>query len=78
MTKDEMVGLHYRLNGQEFEQTLGDAKGPGKPGVLPSIRLQSPKRLSKQVKTPVAQYTVSTNRWRSLNTLSLPSKFLNF
>ena len=29
MTKDEMVGLHYRLNGQEFEQTLGDGEGQG-------------------------------------------------
>ena len=29
MTKDEMVGLHHRLNGQEFEQTLGDGEGQG-------------------------------------------------
>ena len=26
---DEMVGWHYRLNGHEFEQTLGDSKGQG-------------------------------------------------
>ena len=26
MTKDEMVGWHHRLNGHEFEQTLGDNK----------------------------------------------------
>ena len=25
--KDEVVGWHYRLNGQEFEQTPGDDKG---------------------------------------------------
>ena len=24
-----MVALHYRLNGQEFEQTLGDGEGQG-------------------------------------------------
>ena len=27
MTEDEMVGWHHRLNGQEFEQTLGDSEG---------------------------------------------------
>ena len=26
-TEDEMVGWHHRLNGHEFEQTLGDGKG---------------------------------------------------
>ena len=29
MTEDEMVGWHHRLNGQEFEQTLGDVEGQG-------------------------------------------------
>ena len=29
MTEDEIVGWHYRLNGHEFEQTLGDGKGHG-------------------------------------------------
>ena len=24
MTEDEMVGWHHRLDGHEFEQTLGD------------------------------------------------------
>ena len=24
MTEDEVVGWHHRLNGHEFEQTLGD------------------------------------------------------
>ena len=28
-TEDEMVGCHHRLNGHEFEQTLGDSKGQG-------------------------------------------------
>ena len=28
-TEDEMVGWHHRLNGREFEQTLGDGDGQG-------------------------------------------------
>ena len=28
-TEDEMVGRHHRLDGHEFEQTLGDSKGQG-------------------------------------------------
>ena len=27
--KDEIVGWHHRLNGHEFEQTLGDNEGQG-------------------------------------------------
>ena len=27
--EDEMVGWHHQLNGHEFEQSLGDSKGPG-------------------------------------------------
>ena len=27
MTEDEMVRWHHRLNGHEFEQTLGDGEG---------------------------------------------------
>ena len=26
MTEDEMVGWHHRLNGHEFEQTMGDGR----------------------------------------------------
>ena len=29
MTVDETVGWHHRLNGHEFEQTLGDGEGQG-------------------------------------------------
>ena len=29
MTEDEMVGWHHRLNGHEFESTLGDGEGQG-------------------------------------------------
>ena len=28
------IGWHDCLNGHEFEQTLGDSEGTGKPGVL--------------------------------------------
>ena len=27
--EDEVVGWHHRLNGHEYEQTLGDGKGQG-------------------------------------------------
>ena len=27
MIEDETVGWHHRLNGHEFEQTLGDSEG---------------------------------------------------
>ena len=30
MTENEMVGWHHRLNGHEFEQTLGDSEGQGR------------------------------------------------
>ena len=29
MAEDEMVGWHYQLNGQEFEQAPGDGEGQG-------------------------------------------------
>ena len=29
MTEDEMIGWHHWLNGQEFEQTLGDGEAQG-------------------------------------------------
>ena len=29
MTEDEMVGLHHRLNGDEFEQAPGVGDGQG-------------------------------------------------
>ena len=29
MTEDEMVGWHPRLDGHEFEQTLGHGEGQG-------------------------------------------------
>ena len=32
VTEDEIVGWHYQLNGQEFEQILGDGEGQGSLG----------------------------------------------
>ena len=32
MTEDEMVRGYHRLNGHEFEQTLGDSEGQGSLG----------------------------------------------
>ena len=32
MTEDETVRQHHRLNGHEFEQTLGDREGQGSLG----------------------------------------------
>ena len=29
MTDDEVAGWHHRLNGHEFEQTVGDSEGQG-------------------------------------------------
>ena len=29
MTEDERVGWYHQLNGNEFEQTLGDGEGQG-------------------------------------------------
>ena len=30
LTEDEMVGWHHQLDGDEFEQTLGDDEGQGR------------------------------------------------
>ena len=43
MTEDEMVVWHHRLNGHEFEQTLGDGDGQGS---LASMELQSQTQLN--------------------------------
>ena len=29
MADDEMIRYHHKLNGHEFEQTLGDSEGQG-------------------------------------------------
>ena len=40
MTEDEMVGWHHRLDGHEFEQTLGDGEGQGSQAALQSLGSQ--------------------------------------
>ena len=45
MTEDEMVGWHHRLSGYEFEQTLGDSEGQGKPCVLQSVGVSKSRTL---------------------------------
>ena len=40
MTEDEIVGWHHQFNGHEFEQTVGDGEGQGKPGMLQSMGSQ--------------------------------------
>ena len=36
-TEDEIVGLYHRLNGHEFEQTLGDSEGQRRHTVVHGI-----------------------------------------
>ena len=40
MTEDEMVGWHHRVNGHEFEKTLGDGEGQGSLELLQSMGSQ--------------------------------------
>ena len=48
MTEDEMVGWHHRLDGYEFEQTLGDSGQRSLVGYSPCGRkeLDTTERLS--------------------------------
>ena len=67
MTEDEVIGWHYRPNGHEFEQTLGDSEGQGSlvcssPWV--TIELDTIQRLNKNkysLKTAKAPYLVMSN-----------------
>ena len=45
MTEDEMVGLHHRLSGHQFEQALGIGDGLGSLAWLKSTGSQSQTRL---------------------------------
>ena len=38
VTEDEMVGWHHRLNGQDFEQALGESDGQGNLQSMGSLR----------------------------------------
>ena len=40
VTEDEMVGWHHRLNGHEFEQTLGDGERQGSLAFIGSQRVR--------------------------------------
>ena len=53
-----MVGWHHRLNGHEFEQTLGDSEGQGEPGVLQSMESQGHDLLTKQQQQSCLRYTL--------------------
>ena len=63
-TEDEMVGWHHWLNGHEFEQTLGDGKGTGTPGMLQSMGSQR-----------VRHDWVTELNWTELNFWFLPHNF---
>ena len=47
MTEDEMVRWHHRLDGHQFEQTLGDGEGQGSLGGCRVAKNQT--RLSSSV-----------------------------
>ena len=57
---DEMVGEHHRLNGYEFEQTLGDSERQGsKLGVLPSMGSKSWTQLRDSTTTTTRNLALS-------------------
>ena len=46
MAEAEMVGWHYRLNGHELEQTLGDGEGQGSLHAVVSVVTKSQTQFS--------------------------------
>ena len=46
MTEDEMVGWHHRLNGHEFEQTLGDSEREAWSAIVHGVAKSQTQRLS--------------------------------
>ena len=42
MTEDETVGWRYQLNGQEFQQILGNSEGQGSAAVHGVAKSQTP------------------------------------
>ena len=63
MTEDKMVGWHHRLNGHEFEQTLGDNEGQGSPACCSPWgckELDMTERLSNSHHLPEV-FNISTN-----------------
>ena len=63
MTEDEMVGCRHRLNGHEFEQTLGDSEGQG-PGMLQSMGSQR-FRLDLAIEQQQKEITIVVNQDRN-------------
>ena len=47
MTEDEMLGWHHRLNGHEFDQTLGDRERQGSLACCSSWSTQLSDRTTK-------------------------------
>ena len=64
MTEDEMVGWHHRLNGQEFEQTLGDGEEQG------SLVCSRPWGL-KESDTTEQQVGIDASTWMQAKILAL-------
>ena len=61
-TEDEMVGWHHLLNGQEFEQTLGDSEAQGNLACCSLWGLKSQTQLSNWTATgESAVKTLSAN-----------------
>ena len=46
MTEDEMAGWHHRLDGHEFEQTLGVGDGQGSQVCYSPVQFSSVQSLS--------------------------------
>ena len=64
-TEDKMVGWHHRLNGHEFEQTLGDNEGqrsPARCSPWGCKELDMTEWLSNNHHIPEV-FNISTNHW---------------
>ena len=74
-TEDEMVGWYHRLNGHEFEQTVGDGEGQGSLGCYSSWgpkELDTTERLNNKLYyTCLANVNSQTTPCYSLFILSL-------
>ena len=53
VAEDEMVGWHHRLNGQEFEQTLGDSEGQGSLACCSPWGCKEPLDMTEQLNKPL-------------------------
>ena len=63
-TEDEMVGWHYRLNGREFEQTLGDSEGQGNLACFRSWGSQRVRRLSNLTTSDHQIFREAFSMWK--------------